>query len=56
MVNMLLQADDVLLVALSHEQLQRLLTALYKACERWQLVINLSKIGTLEAELDARHQ
>ncbi|GAB4819626.1 hypothetical protein N2152v2_006672 [Parachlorella kessleri] len=43
LVNMLLQADDVLLVATSHEQLQRLLTALHRACNRWQLVINVSK-------------
>ena len=43
LVNLLLQADDVLLVADSHAQLQRLVTALHKACERWQLVVNLSK-------------
>ena len=57
LVSALLQADDVWLVAPTHAQLQRLLSALSEACRRWQLQINLAKThylvvrpGSAEAE------
>jgi hypothetical protein len=43
LVSALMLADDILLAADSHEQLQTLLDALHSSCQRWQLCINAAK-------------
>lgn len=65
LVSALMLADDIMLVADSHAQLQTLADALHCACQRWQLRINTAKThhlvvlprsAAVQSELAAQEQ